>query len=145
MTNDEVVSLLNGDLRNEYKHMLFYLHGAIMLQGAERLHLGEFFKKQAESEMGHVLMFAHKIRALGGVPVNPPAFDFPPASDAKTLVAFAIEMEEEVIRNYHERLAQFEAREEQTGRGHDLVMFVEEQIEDSQGDTDELHQIARGL
>jgi bacterioferritin (cytochrome b1) len=111
----------------------------------KQLHLGAFFRKQAESEMGHVLQFAHKIRASGGVPVNPPAFSFAPYTTGKLLLQYAIEMEQEVVANYHRRLKEFERLEEETGRHHDLVMFIEEQIEDSQSDVDEMLQIARGL
>lgn len=145
MNEAEIVTVLNSDLTNEYKHMLFYLHATAMLQGPDRLHLGEFFRKQAESEMGHVLQFAHKIRASGGVPVNPPAFSFAPFTTGKLLLQYAIEMEQEVVANYHRRLKEFERLEEATGRHHDLVMFVEEQIEDSQSDVDEMLQIARGM
>jgi bacterioferritin (cytochrome b1) len=146
MTQQDIIDALNGDIVNEYQHMLFYMHAASVLSGLERLYLGEFFRKQAESEMGHVLQFAHKIRALGGVPAGARSYDWSTLGNtAKSLLTYAANMEEEVVANYHRRLKQFEALEEKTGKFHDLVMFVEEQIEDSQNDLDEMYQLLRGM
>jgi len=146
MTLAQLVASLNGDLKNEYKHMLFYMHAANVLVGKERAFFVDKLKAEANSEMGHVFEFAHKIRGWGGVPIcGLEAHAFP--TDLTTLeqiVDYAIEMEREVIANYHERHAQAEALHAQTGKHYDIVIFLEEQIEHSQTDVDEFVQMQAG-
>lgn len=137
MTKLEAAKLLNEDLRNEYKHMLFYLHSANILMGMDRLYLADKLSEHAKSEMEHVQQFAHKIRALGLRPVSGLLSNtFPEFDTAANILAYALEMEQEVVRNYHERHKQLQ----ETG-DVSLVVFIEDQIQDSQEDIDELLQI----
>ena len=32
----DLINVLNEDLKNEYKHMLFYLHAGVVIQGLHR-------------------------------------------------------------------------------------------------------------
>lgn len=72
MTVADFVKLLNEDLRNELKHMLYYLHSSHVLVGVERFFLADKLQEHAKDEMAHVTQFASKIRALGGYPVHIP-------------------------------------------------------------------------
>lgn len=138
MTVDQIIELLNQDLRNEYKHHRFYLHASFVLRGFERLYFGSWLKKQAMEELEHIEEFAAKIVALGGDPTAD-ANDFPKnLVDAQDILKYAITMEQEVVTNYHVRLKQSQELSESTGQHFDLVLLYEDQIEDSQRDIDEM-------
>ncbi len=138
MTVDQIVELLNQDLRNEYKHHRFYLHCSFVLRGFDRLHFGSWLKGQSDEELGHVKIFADKIVALGGQPTVE-ANDFPTnLTDSDDILKYALTMEQEVVTNYHVRLKQAHDLYEETGQHYDLVLLYEEQIEDSQRDIDEM-------
>ena len=141
MTVQDLALKLNGDLLNEYKHMLFYLHAANTVQGPERLWLKPWLDGQTEEELGHVRQFAHKIASLGVTPATPlqGVPDYPVnLMDSYSVISYAMLMEQEVVDNYHERRKEAESLYNETGRHYDLVVLLEEQIEHSQGDIDEL-------
>ncbi len=145
MTLNEFLINFNSDLKNEYKHMLFYVHAANVLLGMERLYLADKLKAHATSEMEHIYQFAHKVRAYGGMPfsgldTNPFAVNY---FNANAILNYALKMEKEVVANYHERHVQATQLWEDSGRKqyYDFVIFLEEQIEHSQHDIDELVQI----
>lgn len=138
MTVIEFVRLLNEDLRNELKHMMFYLHSSHVLSGMARLYLHDRLAEHAKDEMSHASQFASKIRALGGYPVHVPNAFATELTDANDILKYALAMEQEVVKNYHERHKQATTLYEETGSHYDLVIFLEEQIEESQEDIDEL-------
>ena len=141
MQLQNIIELMNQDLANELKHFKFYLNAYFSLRGFDRLHFGSWLEKHADEELAHVKMFANKIVALGGSPVveaNPYSVGL---TDAKEILKFAIEMETEVIKNYHIRLKQMEDFSTKTGEFYDLVLFYEEHIEDSQNDLDEMNKM----
>ena len=140
MTIDEMVALLNQDLQNEYKHHLFYLHAFNSVRGMERVYLSPWLKKQSDEESEHVQEFASKIVALGATPVSGlQANQFPVnLTSTQDILTYALAMEQEVVANYHTRHAQATALYESTGQYYDLVVFLEDQIEDSQNDIDEM-------
>ncbi len=63
MTTDEMIELMNQDLKNEYKHMMFYLRSSVMVRGLHRQSIQGFLSGEATSEMGHVTQFSTKIRS----------------------------------------------------------------------------------
>lgn len=147
MDLNALIELLNQDLRREYQHMLFYAHSANMLVGLERLYLADKLKEHAASEMQHVFQFAEKIRAnKGSLKSGLDAVAFPTdIQTAKDILTAAIQLEEEVVRNYHDRHDQASQLYDKTGMHYDLVIFLEEQIEHSQADIDELKLIVAGM
>jgi ferritin len=145
MTNLDVIAWLNSDILNEYQHFLFYLHSSMMLTGLERVYLVDILKKHAESEMEHILEFGHKIRSYGAevVSINNSQRYFPNLlTRAKDILEYAITMEKEVVQNYHLRHEMFEKLDP---KDISLLVFIEEQIEHSQHDIDELIQILAGM
>src|SRR4051812_19174815 len=76
ITLDQMIGLLNEDLKNEYKHHRFYLHASFVLRGLDRLHFGDWLRKQAAEELEHVAEIANKIAALGTLPTTE-CNDFP--------------------------------------------------------------------
>lgn len=137
MTINEFVDKMQSDLKNEYKHLHFYLQASFMLYGPERLYLGKWLSDQADSELGHVRQFAAKIRAFGKVPTTE-YLKFNSSTDCYEILKMALTLEQEVVTNYHERLIQAESLNDKTGKYKDLVLFYEEQVEHSQEDIDEI-------
>ena len=141
-TLDQMIGLMNEDLKNEYKHHRFYLHASFVLRGLDRLHFGDWLRKQAAEELDHVAEFANKIAALGTLPTTE-SNDFPVnLTKAEDILAYAIIMEQEVVTNYHMRLKQAQSLYENTDKHYDIVLLYEDQVEDSQKDLDEMVRMA---
>jgi len=145
MTLEEMIRLLNIDLKNEWKHLHFYLSCASRLTGLHCHEYKELFLKAAQSEMGHVTAFSDLIVGLGGIPVHEPApyevFDKP-----EYALYYALVMENEVVANYVQRQkdASKLAENDPTNGGW-IDVFMDAQIQDSREDADHLRQIIRGL
>jgi bacterioferritin (cytochrome b1) len=141
MTLENIIELMNQDLANELKHFNFYLNAYFSLRGFDRLHFGSWLEKHADEELAHVKMFANKIVALGGIPVTESNSYSIGIENSKDILKFAISMETEVIQNYHTRLKIMQDFNTKTGKYYDLVLFYEEQLEDSQNDLDEMNKM----
>lgn len=129
MTNEELIALLQQDLKNERKHLAAYTQFAVQLRGLHREELRDFCQTQAADELLHVTQFSELIVHLGGVPgteVN----DYPADLTCPVAIVKAIvEMEDEVADAYAERLRQtHEMENAATAYCH---VFYEEQIADS--------------
>lgn len=129
MTNEELIALLQEDLKNERKHLAAYTQFAVQLSGLHREELREFCETQAADELKHVTEFSELIVYLGGVPcveVNPFPTDLTcPSAIMKAIV----EMEDQVAENYAQRLVQtHEMENSATAYAH---VFYEDQIKDS--------------
>ncbi len=141
MTNQQLVDMLQEDLKNERKHLLFYLQAGVMVQGLHREEIGEFLIKEAQGELAHVEEFSRTIVHLGGVPgveVNP----FP--SDLACPVAilkYVVQMEQEVADKYAERLRA--THEMETAAVAFVHVFYEDQIKDSQQTAWEVSQMIK--
>ena len=129
MTNDQLIALVQQDLKNERKHLAAYTQFAVQLRGLHRNELREFCETQAADELVHVTQFSELIVHLGGVPGTEvskyPADLKCPAAIMKSIV----EMEDEVADLYAIRLQQtHEMENAATAYCH---VFYETQIEDS--------------
>ena len=143
MTLEQFLVLMAGDLANEYKHMHFYLHSAIVVRGLHREELGEFFLKEAASEMKHVEDFGKMFLGMGGTPTGRVA-DFPTdLTKVESILAYIMQMEDEVVQNYHHRMKQ--AEEIGTPQGSVLHVFYEEQILDSRLTFNHICEMLRGV
>lgn len=129
MTNQELIDLLQIDLKNERKHLAAYTQFAVQMRGLHRNELREFCETQATDELLHVTQFSELIVHLGGVPgmeVN--AYDGD-LKCPKAIMKAIVEMEDEVADIYAERLRQtHEMENAATAYCH---VFYENQIEDS--------------
>jgi ferritin len=45
MTKQQLIEKLNGDLKNEYTHMHFYLQSSFIIEGLHRAEIGEWLAK----------------------------------------------------------------------------------------------------
>ena len=141
MTKEQMIALLNGDLRNEYMHLHFYLHSAAMVAGLHRAELKEFLVEEAEGEFKHVQEFADLIVGLGGVPdtIHNP---FPTNLTCPwEILKHALFMEDTVVANYAERMGQAEELGGPDGRW--IEAFLENQIIDSRKDADHIRQMLK--
>ncbi len=137
-----------SDLKNEKKHMLFYLTAASTVSGLHREEYKELFTKEAASEMSHVLEFQDAILGLGGdFSTTSDIFTFNPyivSYDLKELLTFALEMESEVVSNYASRISDNLSLLEEPDRRW-MEIFYEDQLEKSRKDVDNIRMILRGL
>ncbi len=140
MTLDHFISLLNSDLSNEYKHMFFYLQSSFLVEGLHREELHEYLAKHAHSEFEHVQEFAKIIVGLGGIPTTH-VNEFPNIGDPKSILEYALKMEEEVVANYVQRMDN--ARQLSGVDGAFVEIFLENQIQDSRMDADHLKMMVK--
>lgn len=140
--------LMLNDLKNERKHMLFYLTAASTVSGLHREEYKELFLEEAKSEMTHVQEFQDALLGLG-VDFNSTSKvvennDYIVSYDLKELLHFALEMEEQVVFNYAMRIANdLQLLQEPEKRW--MEIFYEDQLEKSRKDVDNLKMILRGL
>lgn len=141
MTNEQLIELVNADLKNELKHLQFYLHAGVMVQGLHREELREFLLQEAADELKHCEQFAELVVHLGGVPTTETNEFSTGMSCPVAILKYAIEMEQEVANNYAERLRQtHEMENPATAYAH---VFYEDQITDSQRAAWEMTQMVK--
>jgi bacterioferritin (cytochrome b1) len=139
MVRDQLIEKLQFDLKNERKHMLFYLQAAVLVRGLHREEFSEFFYKEAQSEMKHVEEFSRLIVHLGGIPGIEANSFVSNLREPEELLQQAVLMEEQVANIYAQRL-----RETHDMEDADIAyvhVFYEEQIADSWKTAQELRQM----
>jgi bacterioferritin (cytochrome b1) len=144
----EIVTLLNEDLKNEWKHMQFYLHHASAVTGLHAHEYKEFLLEQAAGEMKHVQQFSDLLFGLGVTPTTE-INEFSKLTSVKLILESAAAMEEEVVKNYVKRISQLSTIAFQSAAevadAKWIEIFLEEQIKDSREDLDHLMRILAGL
>ena len=152
MDFETLIEKLQQDLCRERGHMHFYLLASSTVRGLHREELSELFADEAKSEMGHVREFQALLIGLttkrnldfkintNSIPDVPFDNQCPVA-----LLKHAVEMEDEVVLNYTQRIE--DAIQLQSNGGEDAVdgkwieLFLEGQIEDSRHDADNLREM----
>jgi bacterioferritin (cytochrome b1) len=142
MNKDKMIQMLNDDLKNEWKHLRFYLYHASAVTGLHCAEYKELFLKEAASEMLHVSQFSDVIIGLGGTATFE-SNDFGKYTDPKDIMEYAVAMEEEVVNNYVQRMK--DADDLGGVDGTWLEIFLEGQVQASREDLDHFKQIVRGL
>lgn len=136
MTKENFILLMQNDIRNEYKHMHFYLHSAVMVGGIHRKEYSEFFLEEAASEMKHVEEFGRKIIGLGAIPETLPS-GFPTHLKCPIeILRYILKMETEVVCIYADRLKQ--AADLGGPDGAVMEAFYENQILDSRNTAEDV-------
>lgn len=156
MTLLELIDKLNVDLTREYAHWHFYMSAAVAVCGLHREEYQEYFLDEAKGEMEHIHEFGKLIMGLGGIPTTEVSYFsktcreswLASADDhAKWLLRRALELEEEVVRQYVQRMDDAEELEKNGGmdkvHGRYVHIFLEDQILDSRGAVDKLKEILR--
>jgi len=138
-----VIDNLNEDLANEYKHWHFYINSAILIQGLNREPIRSFLAKEAAGEMQHIQEFGDLILGLGGKPTTKVNGFRNDLTDAKSILQYALSMEDEVVQNYVERKKQAQAVGGVSGSV--IEAFVDGQILASRHDADNIRQMLNGI
>jgi bacterioferritin len=79
-----------------------------VIKGAEYMHIAKELEQHAKEELAHAVVVARQIDYLGGQPAVQPK-PVRTSGDAREMLRFDLEAENETIRNYRERVRQCEA------------------------------------
>ena len=108
ITREKLISLLNEDLAGEYQAIISYVIYSQVLKGAEYMKIAEELKIHAAEELAHALIIANQIDYLGGMPATNPK-PVKTSENAKDMLHFDLENENDTIRRYRARIRQCES------------------------------------
>src|SRR6201985_3564565 len=106
ITREKLVELLNEDLAREYQAIIAYVVYSQVLKGAEYMDIAAQLEIHAKQELDHALILSRQIDYLGKMPV----VTLKPvrtSKNAKDMLRFDLENENETVRNYRDRARQW--------------------------------------
>ena len=108
VSRDRLAELLNEDLAREYQAIIAYVVYSQVLKGPEFMSIANQLEIHAREELKHALILSRQIDYLGKMPsVTPKAVRT--SENAREMLRFDLDNENETIRNYRERVRQCEA------------------------------------
>jgi bacterioferritin len=126
VTRDQLADLLNEDLSREYQAIIAYVVYSQVLKGAEFMSIAEQLETHAQQELKHALILSRQIDYLGKMPTVTPK-SVKTSEDAREMLRFDLDNENETIRNYRDRVRQCEALGEFALAEQIRKILVEEQ------------------
>jgi bacterioferritin len=126
VTRDQLANLLNEDLSREYQAIIAYVVYSQVLKGAEFMSIAEQLETHAQQELNHALILSRQIDYLGKMPTVTPK-PVKTSEDAREMLRFDLDNENETIRNYRDRVRQCEALGEFALAEQIRKILVEEQ------------------
>ena len=108
ITRDRLAELLNEDLAREYQAIIAYVVYSQVLKGAEYMDIADQLELHAKQELDHALIISRQIDYLGKMPSVTPK-PVRTSKDAKEMLRFDLDNENETVRNYRDRIRQCEA------------------------------------
>jgi bacterioferritin len=126
ITRDRLAELLNEDLSREYQAIIAYVVYSQVLTGAKYMDIAAQLEIHAKQELDHALILSRQIDYLGKMPTVTPK-PVRTSEDAKEMLRFDLDNENETIRNYRERIRQCEALEEYAMAEQIRQILVQEQ------------------
>jgi bacterioferritin len=108
VSRERLAELLNEDLAREYQAIIAYVVYSQVLSGAEYMDIAAQLEIHAKQELDHALILSRQIDYLGKMPVVTPKA-VRTSKDAKDMLRFDLDNENETIRNYRNRIRQCEA------------------------------------
>ena len=108
MSRGKLVQLLNEDLAREYQAIIAYVVYSQVLKGPEYMAIADQLEKHAAQELQHALIISRQIDYLGGMPTVTPR-PVKTSEDARAMLQFDLDNENETVRKYRERVRQCEA------------------------------------
>jgi bacterioferritin len=126
ISREQLIQLLNEDLAREYQAIIAYVVYSQVLKGAEYMSIAGELEQHAKQELDHALIIAKQIDYLGGMPTATPK-TVRTSEDAKEMLRFDLENENETVRNYRERVKQCEELGEYAMAEHIRAILVNEQ------------------
>jgi bacterioferritin len=126
ISRDRLAELLNEDLAREYQAIIAYVVYSQVLKGAEYMSIADQLQIHAKQELDHALIISRQIDYLGKMPtVNPKPVRT--SEDAREMLRFDLENENETIRQYRARVRQCEALSEFSMAEQIRQILVQEQ------------------
>src|SRR4051795_11110444 len=126
ISRDRLAELLNEDLAREYQAIIGYVVYSQVLSGAQYMDIAAQLEIHAKQELDHALIISRQIDYLGKMPAVTPR-PVRTSENAKDMLRFDLENENETIRNYRERVRQCEALEEYAMAEQIRQILVQEQ------------------
>lgn len=126
ISRDRLAELLNEDLSREYQAIISYVVYSQVLKGAEYMSIADQLESHAQQELKHALIVSRQIDYLGKMPSVTPK-PVRTSDNAKDMLRFDLENENETIRNYRERVRQCESLGEFALAEQIRQILVEEQ------------------
>jgi bacterioferritin len=108
ISRDRLGELLNEDLAREYQAIISYVVYSQVLSGAQYMDIADQLELHATQELEHALTLSRQIDYLGVMPVVTPK-PVRTSKDAREMLRFDLENENETVRNYRDRIRQCEA------------------------------------
>lgn len=108
ISRDRLAELLNEDLSREYQAIIAYVVYSQVLSGAAYMDIAAQLEIHAKQELDHALTLSRQIDYLGKMPVVTPK-PVRTSKNAKDMLRYDLDNENETIRNYRERIPQCEA------------------------------------
>ncbi|MDQ0394616.1 ferritin-like domain-containing protein [Labrys monachus] len=108
VSREQLADLLNEDLSREYQAIIAYVVYSQVLKGAEFMSIAEQLETHAHQELKHAITIARQIDYLGKMPTVT-AKPVKTSEDARAMLRFDLDNENETVRNYRDRVRQCEA------------------------------------
>ena len=111
VTKQQLIDGLNEDLAREYKAIIQYVVYSQTMKGPQYQTISQELEKHAAEELNHAIRVARQIDYLKGEPTMVPQ-EAKFSTDAKEMLQYDLDAEEETIKNYRIRIKQAEELEE---------------------------------
>ena len=126
ISRDQLAELLNEDLSREYQAIIAYVVYSQVLSGAQYMDIAAQLEIHAKQELDHALILSRQIDYLGKMPVVTPK-PVRTSKNAKDMLRFDLDNENDTIRNYRDRDRQCEAHGEYAMAEQIRQILVQEQ------------------
>jgi bacterioferritin len=126
ISRDRLAELLNEDLSREYQAIIAYVVYSQVLSGAQYMDIAAQLEIHAKQELDHALTLSRQIDYLGKMPTVTPQ-PVRTSKDAKEMLRFDLENENNTVRNYRDRIRQCEALGEYAMAEQIRQILVQEQ------------------
>src|SRR5579884_1042850 len=126
ISRERLAELLNEDLSREYQAIIAYVVYSQVLSGAEYMDIANQLEIHARQELDHALILSRQIDYLGKMPVVTPK-PVRTSKDAREMLRFDLDNENETVRNYRDRVRQCEALGEYAMAEQIRQILVQEQ------------------
>ena len=126
ISRDHLAELLNEDLSREYQAIIAYVVYSQVLKGAEYMDIAAQLEIHAKQELDHALILSRQIDYLGKMPLVTPK-PVRTSKNARDMLRYDLDNENETIRNYRDRIPQCEALGEYAMAEQIREILVQEQ------------------
>ena len=107
MEKEKLVALLNEDLQSELRSIVQYVNHVATIRGPQYGAIASELREHLGQELNHALVLAEQVDFLGGTPeTSVPAV--PQAAGAREALEQDLELEEEQLDRYRQRVSQCE-------------------------------------